>query len=165
MNKYLSIVFTACFVLGAAYALYYVRADKRPTITIAVSGKNTAPQIKTTQPNLTTTQTQHLRLSHPIVTLHSEQQQLIANLTVEYRGIDRHKTGSLTVSGTPKLEEQSKRFYLQNPNINNLVIEGLDDSLKQAIHQAVKQYFSQYAVYAPFENNDSLQKQSLVYYW
>lgn len=165
MNKNIHLMLIASLLIIAGYFLYYLEPNDTPVIVMPVeAAKPHIPATSNTQSSPTAIR-QHLRLSNPVVSLNTEQQQLVATLAVEYRSFDRRQTGTLTVSGTPKLEEQSKRFYLQNPTINQLELKYLDESLNKAIHQAVSQYFNQYAVYAPFENNQSLQRPSLVYHW
>lgn len=164
MSKHLSLVAIASLLVGMGALLSYFMIDDDTSHSAPIK-INTTNITHTTTPTLATaSHQQRITLHHPMASL-DDKQELVATLHIEHEAKNSRQIGQLTISGKPWLDASSNRFYLQNPNINEIRLTAVDAPLQAAIHQAVSQYFKKYAVYAPFENSQVLQQQHLIYQW
>lgn len=98
-----------------------------------------------------------LHLGNPVVTLDAEQGLLQAQMmvTVQLPGVDIPLPGSVTVTGTPRLNESEQRFYLMNPQRGAVELAGIPtadrDAVMAALDAAIRQYAAEQAVYAPMD--------------
>jgi hypothetical protein len=98
-----------------------------------------------------------LRLGNPVVVMDTENGVLRAQLAVSVRLPSRQESwqGTVAVSGAPRLDAGSRRFYLERPQRGELALPGLPDTesgrVLTALDSAIADFFRNRPVFAPAE--------------
>jgi hypothetical protein len=97
-----------------------------------------------------------LLLGNPVVTMNADKGVLEAQLALTVRLPGQAAVaGTVSVSGEPRLQEGTTRFFLNNPAIGRQTLPGLpeaeQDRVNRALARAVADYFRDRAVFAPQE--------------
>ncbi|HEX5276657.1 MAG TPA: hypothetical protein VFW42_03195 [Fluviicoccus sp.] len=97
-----------------------------------------------------------LLLGNPVVTMNVEKGVLEAQLALTVRLPGQAAVaGTVSVSGEPRLQEGTTRFFLNNPAIGQQTLPGLPEAdaarVNRALARAVADYFRERAVFAPQE--------------
>lgn len=152
----LALVLLACSVSGLMLTVESLTAspvtDENAFVTSAVQPTIAARTPATVSPPPSGST---LTLQHPAAALDSANKQLKVQLDMLYTQGDKSWQGKLEVAGQPRLDNDSKRFYLEQPVIQGLTVAGLPSGMETEIRAVLAaelpQYFDKQAVYAPME--------------
>lgn len=99
-----------------------------------------------------------LQLGDPVVSMNPERGLLEAQLALAiHRPGQAPLTGSVQVTGQPRLDEASRRFYLESPTLMSASLPPLPATdrarVEAALRTALPEFFRQHAVFAPLEKS------------
>ena len=153
------LVLSAAFlaVIGTGGTLFWLtareQADVLPNnIPLGANASSDSPKLHSPAATPSRKNTATLLLANPVVSMNAEKGLLEATLTVTVTRPDGYPVaGAISVTGIPKLEASSKRFYLRDPVITTMQLPELGEQDRAALTTAIRTFFLSRPVFAPFE--------------
>ena len=155
-RKYAAAALAAVTLLVGGFLLSLDNDVEPPTAGSAATSPS-APAAPAINTPLATPATGELTLSRPVAALDAEAGVIRVELAVELRlpGASAPLAGTVTLTGAPRIDDSSKRFFLRDAQTGELQLPGLTNADRPRVQQALEEAASQFAreqpVYAPAE--------------